>query len=260
MNVTIIGAGAFGKALGKILTDNGHGITYFDRKNSMSLEDATRETDVIVIAIPSAAVPEFASSLPTDLRQLPVILATKGMLSLDVFADYVRFSVLGGAAFAVDIMEELPVTLTVTDELSQMLFKNERVAVELTDDALGVELCGSLKNIYAIGAGALVKNPDEMLEYLQKALAEIKLYLVDHGAKPETAELACGIEDLTMSATSEKSRNLRFGQALAEGRSVEEAHSGLETVEGLEALDEIKYEDYPIIAKVYELVRGREAK
>jgi glycerol-3-phosphate dehydrogenase (NAD(P)+) len=261
MNVTIIGAGAFGGALGKILDDNGHAVLFFDNKEPhLTLEEATEPAEVIVIAIPSEAVGEFAGSLPARLRKLPVILAVKGLLSLGIFADFERFSVLGGSAFAVDIVEGLPVVFTVTDELARQLFENEQVKVELTDDALGVELCGSLKNIYAIGAGALVQAQAQTQAYLEQALAEMKRYLTNHGALAATADLACGIGDLMMTATSEKSRNLRFGKALAAGRSAEEARRELGTVEGLETLAQVDREGYPIIAKIYELVRATEAK
>ena len=258
--MTIIGAGAFGVALGKILTDNGHGIVYFDTKNSMSLEVATVDADVLVIAIPAAGVAEFAQSLPVELRGLPVILTSKGLFDLDVFADYARFSMLGGASFATDIMEGRTVTFTATDELAKMLFENERVVVELTDDNLGVALCGSLRTIYVIGAGALMGAKNELLVYLQQALAEMKLYLVDHGAKPETADLACGVGDLTMTATDEESRNLRFGNALRAGQAMEEARDELGTVEGLDALKLVKREGYPMISEIYDLVYGDEAE
>lgn len=255
----MIGAGAFGVALGKILVDNGHEVTYFDSKNPQpTLEEATASAEVLVIAIPSGVAGEFVGSLSANLRKLPVILAAKGLLSLEAFANFERFSVLGGAAFAADVMKGLPVTLTVTDELARQLFENEQVAVELSDDVLGVELCGSLKNIYAIGAGALVGAQSELPAYLEQALSEMKRYLADHDAKPETADLACGIGDLTMTATSEKSRNLRFGKALAAGRPAEEVRQELGTVEGLKTLEQVDRESYPIIAKIYELVRAHE--
>jgi len=256
----IIGAGAFGAALGKILTDNGYGVTYFDRKNELSLEEAAAEAEAIVLAIPSVAMAELASSLPDRLRELPVILAAKGLLDLGIFVNFARFSVLSGPAFAEDIMAELPVTFTVTDELAVKLFANERVAVELTDDALGVVLCGSLKNIYAIGAGVEVEAQVEAPQYLEAALAEMKSYLANHGANPETADLACGIGDLAMSVTDEKSRNLRFGKALRAGVGTEEALRELGTVEGLTTLRQVDREGYPIITRIYELTRVHEAE
>jgi len=260
MKVTIIGAGVFGVALGKILGDNGHAVTYFDSKNSSpTLVEATEGAEVLVLAVPSEAVEELAESLPEHLRQLPVILAAKGLLNLDAFVNFGRFSVLGGSAFAVDVMEGLPVTLTVTDELARQLFERRpQVTVELTDDALGVTLCGSLKNIYAIGAGALVEAQSKVPTYLEQALAEMKRYLADHGARPETADLACGIGDLTMTATSEKSRNLRFGKALAARADVGQVRRELGTVEGLETLEQVDREGYAIIERVYELVRAHE--
>lgn len=259
MNVVIIGAGAFGKALGKILVDNGHAIAYFDKKHEHpTLAEAVEGADVMVLAIPSKVVSEFTKTLSADLRKMPVISAAKGLLDLSCFDGYARVSILSGPAFAVDIMNELPVTFTVTDEIAKTLFENERVVIELVDDALGVALCGSLKNIYAIGAGALPEASDDINDYLERALAETRHYLKNHGAKSTTADLACGIGDLVMTATNEKSRNLRCGKRLLKGYSLDDVYNELGTVEGLEALKQVDREGYPIIKKIYELVYGDE--
>jgi glycerol-3-phosphate dehydrogenase (NAD(P)+) len=257
MRITIVGAGAFGRGLGKILVDNGHEVAFFDSKVLQpTFEETVANAEVLVIAIPSEVVPKFASSLTAKLRGLPVILASKGLMSLEPFRDFERFSVLAGAAFAEDIMKELPVIFTVTDELAVKLFENERVKVELSDDTLGVMLCGSLKNVYAIGAGALVKAQSETPEYLEEALSEMKQYLKNHGANPETVDLSCGAGDLIMTATDEKSRNLRFGKGLREGQNAEDLRRKLGTIEGLSAIEQVNKEGYPIISKIYELVHG----
>ena len=66
MIISILGAGAFGSALGKILTDNHHDIRYYDPflYPEVSLEQATYQANAIIIAIPSANLPEFIENYP----------------------------------------------------------------------------------------------------------------------------------------------------------------------------------------------------
>ena len=255
----MIGAGAFGVALGKVLGYNGHAVTYFDQKNpELTPETATEAAEVLILAIPSGAIPEFVANLPDRLKSLPVMLASKGLLSLEPFVGLDRFSVISGASFAEELMAGSPVTLTATDALANELFAGEQVTIELTDDILGVMLCGSLKNIYAIGAGALPEFQGTVAAYACRAFAELKQYLERHGANPATAERACGLADLMMTLTSTTSRNFRHGRALrmAGQANAQAAQAELGTVEGLATLMQVDREGYPEIEKVYRLASG----
>lgn len=254
MKITIIGAGAFGTALGKILSDNQHEINYYDTKHTdITLEQSIQGAEALVLAIPSTAVEDFLWELPEEGRQIPLILTTKGLLSLNMFNDFADFSVLSGPAFADELMAGSPATLTTTSHRVKDIFQNEQISIEVTEDILGVVLCGSLKNIYAIGAGLLPDFENSLASYIEQSLREMRRYLEEHGALGETVDLACGVGDLVLTATSETSRNFMFGKSLAAGNNAASAQS--ETVEGLATLDQVDKEDYPLIKEIYERVR-----
>jgi hypothetical protein len=153
-----------------------------------------------------------------------------------------------------EIMEGKPTTLTASNPFAMGLFQNQQVTVELCDDLPGIVMCGALKNIYAIGAGYYSNSENMSATFMQHAHAEMQRYLVDHGAKSETAELACGLGDLILTCTNDTSRNFRCGVWLREGKSIEEITSQLKTVEGLTALLNADTESYKLLHGIQDLV------
>jgi glycerol-3-phosphate dehydrogenase (NAD(P)+) len=263
MNLTIIGAGDYGQALAFLAKQNGHSVVFYDKKNPKpSLEEALEFAEAIILALPSAALPELLEQIPPASRALPLISASKGLFSLDVFKDFPRLSILSGPGFADDIMAGKEATLTATSKLARELFQTTAVAIEVAYDPLGVALCGTLKNIYAIGAGLFLNDfgnfalppqdvrqiPTLAEKYLQTALAETKLALRLLGASPDTANLACGIGDLTLSVVSARSRNYQLGKLLAIGSALPPG----KTFEGLSALRRLpaKLAPLPLISSI----------
>lgn len=260
MNVSIMGAGAFGTALGKILVDNGHTVAYYDPKHlALSIEEATKDAEVVIIAIPSEAIEDFCKNYPTELMGLPTILATKGLTDACNFGTFEDLSVLSGPAFAKDIIAGKSVTFTATDELARKLFENDQISIELTDDLRGVMLCGALKNIYAIGAGYQERSESAAAAFLTRAHREMRQYLSDHDANPNTSELACGVGDLAMCCYSPSSRNFLCGQMLREGVLLDEIKSKIGTIEGVAALEQADRQNYPLISEIYALVKKQPA-
>lgn len=255
----MIGAGVFGKALGKILTDNGHAVNYYDPAiyPDVDLKMATYKSNTIVICIPSIYLPEFIDSYPNELKTIPTILASKGLLNADLFNDFKQFSVISGPAFANEIMDDKPATFTASGPYPMGLFKNDQISIELTEDTLGIILCGTLKNIYAIGAGYYSDSDNDIATYIERAHNEIATYLEKHGADPHTADLACGIGDLILTCTSNTSRNFTFGQRLKNGESVGDILEDLKTVEGYSATQIIDVEGYPLLQNVRALITER---
>ncbi len=255
MNITILGAGAFGKALGKILTDNDHSVNYYDPAifPNISLDLATRMSDVIVVAIPSEFLADFLKDYPNNLKTKPTILASKGLFNADLFADFTQFSVLSGPAFAGDIIEGKAITMTASSPFAHSVFSNEQATIELCEDITGILLCGSLKNIYAIGAGYREASGDNIEEYINEAHTEMADYLERHGAERTTADLSCGIDDLRLTC-SESSRNFRFGKRLQAGESPDSIIDDLKTVEGYTALQVVDKEGYPLINQVQNII------
>ena len=192
MKVSIIGAGAFGQALGKILTDNQHQISYYDPQlfPDINLDAATYQADVIVVAIPSAFIPDFVATYPDRLKKVPTICATKGLLSANAFAEFTQFSAISGPGFAKEIIEGAPCTLTASAPFAMGLFQNDQITIELHEDLAGILLCGSLKNIYAIGAGYHSESTSDIAMFIQHAHFEMKKYLLSSHVTPASASAA----------------------------------------------------------------------
>ncbi len=133
MIISILGAGAFGRALGKILTDNNHEIKYYDPYlyPEVNLEQATYQANAIMIAIPSANLPDFLNNYPTHLKKLPTILATKGLSDSSMFNDFSHFSVISGPGFAQEIIDGKPATFTASAPFAIGLLKNSQISIEL---------------------------------------------------------------------------------------------------------------------------------
>ena len=101
MKIAMLGAGAFGTALGGILAGKGHDIDYYDSKvEKERLSDVLQKAKYIVLCIPSKAVPYLLPYIPKDI---PLIIATKGILNDAPFKEFKDYMVLSGPGFANDI-------------------------------------------------------------------------------------------------------------------------------------------------------------
>ena len=235
MKIAILGAGAFGTALGGILADKGYDIDYYDSKvERENLSEVLDGAKYIVLAVPSMAAPYLLPSLPLNK---PLIVATKGFLDSHNFKDFSDYMVLSGPGFADDIKAGKETHLTATDERVVDLFTTEYLTFDFTTDKNGVLMCGALKNIYAIYAGYLGLRPgtEEHEKFLTEVAEEMKAVLFANNGEPETVELACGKGDLRLTCDF-PSRNYEFGGILAKNpNAVPE-----KTVEGLTALLKVK--------------------
>lgn len=236
MKVTILGAGAFGTALGHILEANYHAVNFYDppKMPEIKLENAIKNADIIILATPSNVATDLLAKLPPDV---PLISASKGFLSLDPFRRFSNFSILSGGSFAGDLEKKQPTRLTITSPLIAKLFKAPWLTFDTSDDLLGILLCGTFKNIFAIGAGLRKLSPDtpELTAYLSVTLGELRAVLASNNCDPQTAELACGKDDLFLTCSSSKSRNYQFGRELADGAQTPSDA----TVEGLVAIQSL---------------------
>lgn len=216
MKIAIFGAGAFGTALGEILTSNGHQVDYYDpaKYPDKNLTSVTANSEVNLLAVPSNAAPKLMLFLPHDK---PLICASKGFLTLASFKQFGdNFSIISGGAFAADLNNKKKLTLTATSDLVEQLFKTDWLSFDRTEDNIGAMLCGSFKNVYAIGAGYwnLQYATPDFDDFINSVLNEMRLILMQNGGKPETASLSCGLNDLVVTCASPTSRNYDFGTKL----------------------------------------------
>lgn len=235
MKIAVLGAGAFGTALGGILADKGYDIDYYDSKlEKETLSDVLDGAQYIVLCVPSKATPYLLPYLP---KNKPLIVATKGILSDKAFARFEDYMILSGPGFADDIKAAKKTKLTATDDRIVELFGTDYLTFDRTDDERGVLMCGALKNVYAIMAGLSGLEPGTAghAAFLVKVSEEMKALLSANGANPDTVDLVCGKGDLKITC-AEPSRNYEFGCKLRKDAKYQPE----KTVEGVSALKRIK--------------------
>lgn len=196
------------------------------------------ESDLWLIAVPLAALRTLLEQLP--LRPTTALLCCKGVERgtlatptriVAEAAPGVAVAVLSGPSFAAEVARGLPTALTLAafdPKLARSLV--ERLASPTfrlypSDDPIGVELGGALKNVIAIAAGAVLGaglGENARAALVTRGLAEIARLVERLGGRRETVAGLSGLGDLLLSATSLASRNTRFGYELARGRSLAE--------------------------------------
>ncbi|MBR2709887.1 hypothetical protein IKE72_02305 [Candidatus Saccharibacteria bacterium] len=254
MKISILGAGAFGTALGGVLAGNGYDIDYYDSTlERESLKDNLAASAYVILCVPSKVAPHL---LPHLDKNQPLIVTTKGLITDSYFADFTDWMVLSGPGFAADIKEKKPTKFTITDPRIKALFEADYIEYDSTTDRRGVLMCGGLKNVYALLAGYhhLTPQTAEWQDYILAASKEMKSLLELNSANPETVDLACGIGDLELTCTK-GSRNYTYGYRVKDDKSYQPEC----TVEGLSAIKrirrgEIKIEkDLPILSEILEI-------
>ena len=227
MKVGILGAGAYGKALGFVLRENQHAVYFFDPGvyPERSLEDVVEFSDVILIAVPAEAVRKVLREMPKDGFLKPVVVATKGVMGVEEWERFKKYEIISGPGFASEILNRKRVKLTVagagaTSEktLAEELFENDFVKFDKTEDVKGVAMLSGLKNIFAIEAGRrkLENGSAEFKAYIADTLREAEKFLIYNGGFLETVRLSAGVGDFVLTCGGGESRNYQFGLRLRE--------------------------------------------
>ena len=147
----------------------------------------------------------------------------------DVLGDAAKVATVSGPSIAVEVAREMPTTLVASSKEPgaaksvQDILTGTRLRVYTSDDIVGVELGGSLKNIIAIAAGisdSLGFGANTKAAILTRGLAEITRLGVAMGAKPVTFAGVSGMGDLVTTCISSHSRNRWFGEMLGKGKKV----------------------------------------
>lgn len=240
------------------------------------------EADLIVIASPSHAVRATARSLAPYVKKGQLILnISKGFddeehkrLS-EVIMSEIPGSVvasMSGPSHAEEVAIGMPTTNVVAcadmekAEYIQDLYMSPLFRVYTSDDIIGLELGGSLKNIIALAAGicdGLGFGDNTKAALMTRGLVEITRLGVKMGAKPETFSGLTGVGDLIVTCTSMHSRNRRAGILIGKGMTAEEAQREVKmTVEGVKACMGAyelakKYDvEMPIVNAIYKVLKG----
>lgn len=281
--ITIIGAGAWGRALGNLTQINGYVPTVWSRSCGQELAEVVRDRVAIISAVSMSGVREVIDRLPGSIEPDQIIVtATKGLdantnstpaqLWRAAFPDN-PIVVLSGPNLSLEIQQGLPAATVVASDRSeaatqiQTIFSSPKFRVYTNDDPIGVEIAGTVKNVIAIAAGTcdglkLGNNAKSAL--LTRGLAEIIRIGQYWGAKTETFYGLSGLGDLLTTCNSPLSRNYQVGYSLAQGKTLDEILADLQgTAEGInttKVLIQIATQndiDMPITVLVDRLLQGQ---
>lgn len=207
------------------------------------IEEAIEGADIILSVIPSHAVRPTAELIKTPPKGSIIISASKGieqnsvMRLSEVFADVWKdkfnlgnFACLSGPSHAEEVSIGVPTSVVVastnleTAHKVQLLMSSERFRIYATDDLIGCELGGSLKNVIAIAAGissGLGFGDNTLGAILTRGLAEISRLGEHLGGKAATFAGLTGMGDLITTCCSKHSRNRYVGEQIGKGRKLQ---------------------------------------
>jgi len=237
---------------------------------------------VLLMVTPAQELRAIAGELASHMRaDQPLVIGAKGVeqstgqLLSTVVAEVlpqVSVAVLSGPSFAADIARGLPAALTLatpSEALGRALahaLSHASFRCYWSDDVIGAEIGGALKNVYAIAAGIVAgkKLGDSAHAALvTRSFAELVRFGAALGAKRDTMTGLSGLGDLILTCGSSQSRNMSLGVALGEGRALGEVlkarlsvTEGVHTAGAVVEMAAARGIDMPIASAVHAVISG----
>ena len=299
--IGIAGAGAFGTALAVAFARSGREVRLWARDSDLvrlmrdtrrneaalpgvvlpenvSIHAPIKEVcggEALLLAMPMQALGVALDAWPEIGSGQPLVACCKGVdlttlrgpvAVIEARRPGAQAAILTGPSFAADIAKGLPTALTLATTgdgaALQELLSTPTLRLYRTDDVIGAELGGALKNVIAIAAGTVIGaglGDSARAALMTRGYAEMVRLAEALGARAETLAGLSGFGDLVLTCTSAQSRNFRYGLALGQG----EAFDPKVTVEGVataravvKLADGMKI-DMPVTAMVNALALGR---
>lgn len=253
-----------------------------------SFEEALWEKELVLLVVPSHVFRQVLSNIRPYLRpDMLLMAATKGIENQSMMvmsqvaasvldANYLaNFACLAGPSFAREVCEKFPTAVTIASpdmecaERLQRAFYTDFFRVYVSQDLVGVQLGGALKNVIAIAAGAadaLRFGHNARAALITRGLAEIARLGVAMGANPLTFAGLAGMGDLVLTCTGDLSRNRTVGLKIGTGMRLEEitgsmkmVAEGINTARSAYELGRKMGVEMPITTEVYHvLYEGKE--
>ncbi len=228
------------------------GYTFPDSMRVRADADAFSAADIVIFAVPSHTLRDNVRKVSAHIPLgCIVVSAVKGLepdtgrrmsqILEEELPDgaELRICAMSGPNLAAEVARGMPaptVVASVSAEAAlgaQAIMNSTVFRVYTNDDIIGVELCGALKNIIALGAGicdGLDLGDNAKSGFMTRGLAEIARLGVAAGANPATFAGLAGMGDLVATCSSVLSRNHYVGEQLAAGKSLEEIQRGMQNV------------------------------
>jgi glycerol-3-phosphate dehydrogenase (NAD(P)+) len=252
------------------------------------MKEAVASSQIVFIAVPSKFCRRIYEQLAPLLSSEQIIVSlTKGIeegslkrmseVMREVFKPFFKpkIAVLSGPSFAKEVAEGHPTTVVLASKDQKLAKKVQHLISSLSfrtytsDDIIGVELAGAVKNVIAIAAGisdSLQFGSNSIAALVTRGIAEMARLGMKLGARMETFAGLAGIGDLVLTCTGKLSRNHYVGFKLGEGKSLEEIVSamkmiaeGITTTLSVHQLARREKTEMPICEQVYQVLYRKKA-
>lgn len=214
------------------------------------LEACLQQAEHIIIAVPSHAFPSLLNQITTKPKGIawltkgidPVTHTLLSQLVADKWGKSLPIAIISGPSFAREVAQALPTAIVIAGNNStymkamRTVLHGHNMRVYLSNDFIGVQLCGAVKNVLAIACGisdGLNFGANAKAALITRGLAEMSRLGFSLGAQQETFMGLAGMGDLVLTCTDDQSRNRRFGLQIGRGVSLAEAEKHIgQVVEG----------------------------
>ena len=248
-------------------------------KATNNLNDFTK-IDFLFVVVPTQYISITLKKLKGTLsKHCMIINASKGIeiSSLSLISEIISnhfpknpISILSGPNFAKEIASGKPTaSLIASKSISDSkkiskLIGSSHFRPYLSNDIVGAQICGAMKNVYAIGCGIITGKKfgdNAVASIISRSFAEISLVCKKLGGKPETLMGLSGLGDLFLTCSSDKSRNFSLGLKIASGKktstllkSKKTVAEGAHTVKAIYKLSKKLKIDLPINNEIYKIL------
>ena len=224
-----------------------------------SYEKALKDTGLIFLITSAKYILNVCENILPYYKKTPLCIASKGIehTTLSPLSEIVKhtlktnnISVISGPTFAIDLVNNEPAALAIaglnkkTINLVRENLANDTLKLRVSKDIIGIQLCGSIKNIIAIAAGILKGlgySESTQAFLINESLHDMKNIIYALGGKKKTILSFAGVGDLLLTCSSSKSRNYSFGYVIGSTKDNEQIEEYLKnnTVEGYYTLNSI---------------------
>ncbi len=213
-------------------------------RGSTDLQEAAAGAELVIVATPSQATRDLLGKTQNLFPlHVPIVSVAKGIENVTLCtmtevleqclpeSYHPHIAVLSGPSFAKEMVQRMPTVVTVaskfenTARAAQSMFASDSFRAYSSNDVVGVQVGGALKNVIAIAAGmsdGLGLGHNSRAAIITRGLAEISRIAVRMGGNPLTLSGLAGMGDLVLTCTGELSRNRKVGVELGRGRSLDD--------------------------------------
>lgn len=247
-----------------------------------SLEETLKNSNLIILGTSTKYVSNICQEIKDFyIKDTPIILASKGLeletgaFLTDIITEILKttkIAVLGGPTFAKDLINQEICALNIATNdlevysLTQNTFDLANLKLEHSLDIYGLQLCGSIKNIIAIGSGileGLKVSSSTKAFYLTKSFEDLKNILLAFNCNYATILTYAGLGDFILTATSSESRNFQLGKLIGLNSNIdiflkENTVEGYDMIKTLYKLLQTKKLTIPIIEVLYKIIIKKE--